>query len=144
MNYSEKLKDPRWQKKRLEILSRDSFMCFLCSDETTTLHIHHEEYFSKTDPWDYPSEKLTTLCEHCHAVVEYCRRNNIEEPERIIKARGLPGLVFIFSIYRSENGTALRYFDFNSDSIIELGFTLPDFLFDNIYEEFNKIRSGNG
>jgi len=27
LTYSEKLKDPRWQKKRLEILSRDNFTC---------------------------------------------------------------------------------------------------------------------
>jgi hypothetical protein len=39
MTYSEKLKDPRWQKKRLEVMKRDDFKCKLCNDETTTLQI---------------------------------------------------------------------------------------------------------
>ena len=33
MGYSEKLKDPRWQKKRLEILERDNFRCQYCGDK---------------------------------------------------------------------------------------------------------------
>lgn len=64
--YSEKLKDPRWQKKRLEILSRDEWMCQYCYDSSSTLHIHHRYYIRNTDPWDYPPEALVTLCESCH------------------------------------------------------------------------------
>jgi len=52
LTYSEKLKDPRWQKKRLEILSRDKFTCQLCSDKETELHIHHNEYFPGKKPWE--------------------------------------------------------------------------------------------
>lgn len=64
--YSEKLKDPRWQKKRLEILSRDEFSCYWCGDKKTTLHVHHEVYMGN-NPWDTPDECLTTLCEDCHS-----------------------------------------------------------------------------
>lgn len=62
--YSDKLLDPRWQAKRLEILSRDKFTCRLCYDTRTTLHVHHEAY--KGNPWDISNDKLKTLCSHCH------------------------------------------------------------------------------
>lgn len=64
--YSEKLRDPRWQKKRLEILSRDEFTCRNCGDTETTLHVHHKYYERNLEPWEYPEEALITLCEICH------------------------------------------------------------------------------
>lgn len=64
MNYSEKLKDPRWQKKRLEILSRDNFTCQECWSTDKTLHVHHKIY--KGEPWDIESKYLVTVCERCH------------------------------------------------------------------------------
>jgi len=67
--YSEKLKSPKWQKKRLEIFRRDKWTCKLCGDTETTLHVHHKEYFDKTDPWDYDNKLLVTLCEHCHELI---------------------------------------------------------------------------
>ena len=66
-NYSEKLKDPRWQKKRLEILKRDKFRCRFCGNETETLHVHHLEYVDYyKEPWDYSNALLMTLCKTCH------------------------------------------------------------------------------
>ncbi len=67
--YSEKLLDPRWQKKRLEILERDRFKCVLCSDGKSTIHVHHIRYENGLDPWDYSNDSLITLCEHCHGSV---------------------------------------------------------------------------
>jgi hypothetical protein len=64
--YAKKLLDPRWQKKRLDILHRDDFTCQACGDKTTTLHVHHCFYEWKRDPWDYPDTSLVTLCEPCH------------------------------------------------------------------------------
>ena len=66
MKYSEKLKDPRWQKKRLEILERDGFTCQFCYETDKTLHIHHIAYHN-CDPWDISSRCLITLCGECHA-----------------------------------------------------------------------------
>lgn len=63
--YAEKLKDPKWQKRRLDILSRDGFTCQTCRDTETTLHVHHLQYF-KGDPWDVEDIYLITLCENCH------------------------------------------------------------------------------
>lgn len=64
--YSEKLKDPRWQKKRLQILNRDEFTCQKCYDDESTLHVHHLHYFKGREPWEINSDFLITLCENCH------------------------------------------------------------------------------
>lgn len=64
-NYSDKLKDPRWQKKRLLILERDGWKCLCCGDDKEQLQIHHLIY-SKGEPWDAPDENLETLCRSCH------------------------------------------------------------------------------
>lgn len=66
MTYAEKLQDPRWQKKRLEILERDNWRCQLCNDDKSTLHIHHQKY--KGEPWDAPNTYLITYCKHCHSI----------------------------------------------------------------------------
>ena len=65
MNYSEKLLDPRWQKKRLEVLERAGWKCQACSQEAKTLHVHHLIYTAK-EPWEEPNENLECLCEDCH------------------------------------------------------------------------------
>lgn len=65
--YSEKLKDPRWQKKRLEIFERDNWTCQHCCHTEWTLAIHHLRYIPGIEPWDYPAELLITLCEYCHS-----------------------------------------------------------------------------
>ena len=65
-NYWEKLKDPRWQRKRLEIMERAHFMCEKCYREDQTLNVHHLYYMSKRDPWQYPDFALQCICEECH------------------------------------------------------------------------------
>lgn len=73
--YAEKLLDPRWQKKRLEILSRDEFTCRFFEDKTTTLHIHHFNYPKSGNPWDSDEIDLITYCSHCHCLAEYIKKN---------------------------------------------------------------------
>lgn len=68
MTYSEKLKDPRWQKKRLEILNRDDWTCQMCGDKETNLQVHHKCYNSY-NPWETNSDSLITYCEHCHTII---------------------------------------------------------------------------
>jgi hypothetical protein len=70
MTYSEKLKDPRWQKRRLEVMDRDKFTCRKCNEATKTLNVHHRYYRKGAAPWEYPIEALITLCEPCHKEVE--------------------------------------------------------------------------
>jgi hypothetical protein len=69
--YAQKLKNPKWQRKRLEILERDGFKCKLCCDAETELHIHHTYYEKGKEPHEYDKNSLETLCSHCHCVVEY-------------------------------------------------------------------------
>ena len=66
--YSEKLKDPRWQKKRLEIMQRDGFKCKWCGDGKNTLNIHHYAYSG--EPWEVDNNELVTICRHCHLIIE--------------------------------------------------------------------------
>ncbi|WP_207915781.1 HNH endonuclease [Flavobacterium caseinilyticum] len=80
MTYLEKLKSPKWQKKRLEILERDNFSCKCCGDFETSLHVHHTKYLANTDPWEYENDSLITLCETCHAEVTWKKK----EVKRII------------------------------------------------------------
>lgn len=65
-SYYEKLKDPRWQKVRLQVFERDNFLCQKCFDDKVTLNVHHRIYIKIRDPWDYPLKYLVTLCEDCH------------------------------------------------------------------------------
>jgi len=66
MTYQDMLKDPIWQRKRLEILNRDNFSCQKCGSKKDTLHIHHRHYINGRKPWDYPDTLLVTLCYKCH------------------------------------------------------------------------------
>lgn len=66
VSYSEKLKDPRWQKVRLQIFERDNWQCQLCGNAAATLHVHHAYYRGKTEPWEYDQNSLHTVCEGCH------------------------------------------------------------------------------
>lgn len=65
-SYAELLKDPRWQRKRLEILQRDGWRCQKCEREDKTLHVHHRRYVYGRKPWEYEEQDLVTLCEDCH------------------------------------------------------------------------------
>jgi hypothetical protein len=65
-SYFEKLKDPRWQKKRLEIMQRAEFGCEWCGVKSETLHVHHGYYERGKEPWDYDYDTLHCLCEGCH------------------------------------------------------------------------------
>jgi len=67
-SYTEKLKDPRWQRKRLKILKRDNFQCQCCLNKEKMLSIHHLYYRTDLDPWEYPDKALITLCQDCHEV----------------------------------------------------------------------------
>ena len=125
--YSERLRDPRWQRKRLTIMERDGFACVQCGDKTNTLNVHHI-YYVKGDPWDAPDEALETLCDPCHEVAEdtkrlvlllasRCRYAELRESVllqlgQVAKARSIPaqttveGLQDLIARKRQEMGVA--------------------------------------
>lgn len=66
MTYAEKLKDPRWQQRRQEILRRDKFACQHCLKVSSSLHVHHRYYKENREPWEYEDSVLISLCQDCH------------------------------------------------------------------------------
>lgn len=76
--YRKLLLHPNWQKKRLEILSRDGFECTECGSKEKTLHVHHMFYEKGRAPWDYPDISLVTLCDGCHEE-EHAARHACEQ-----------------------------------------------------------------
>jgi hypothetical protein len=71
--YGDKLKDPRWQKKRLAILEKAHWQCSSCEAKDATLHVHHLQYVGD-NPWETPDELLECLCENCHEAREGANR----------------------------------------------------------------------
>lgn len=71
VKYAEKLKDPRWQRRRLEIFTRDGWICRRCKNGEDPLVVHHLCYFPKTEPWEYDGKYLLTLCESCHELNDF-------------------------------------------------------------------------
>ena len=69
MNYKEKLKDPRWIKRRREIMERDDHRCMICGEDSLLLNVHHLRYRKGAEPWEYDDCELVTLCEDCHKTV---------------------------------------------------------------------------
>ena len=67
--YAEKLKDPRWQKKRLKVLEHAEWRCQLCGAQHKPLHVHHSYYTKRKDPWQYPLGSLIAVCEACHEII---------------------------------------------------------------------------
>jgi hypothetical protein len=73
LTYAEKLKDVRWQKKRLETLERHNWRCWHCGKgegDSVSLHVHHKYYERGREPWEYPDSCLIVYCEDCHAAAE--------------------------------------------------------------------------
>jgi len=85
--YHEKLKvkDPRWQKKRLEILERDEFCCQICGNNEQTLIVHHRYYLFKNEPWDYNNNCFVSLCEDCHNFERETRKDYEKQLLEVLK-----------------------------------------------------------
>lgn len=64
--WKEQIKSPKWQKKRLEVLSLRGFKCEECGDKEKTLHVHHRFYISGRLIHEYDNDVLQVLCEDCH------------------------------------------------------------------------------
>lgn len=64
--YYEMLRDPRWQRKRLEVMQRADFACEECGDKETTLNVHHQYYRKGAKPWEYEDDCFLCMCEPCH------------------------------------------------------------------------------
>jgi hypothetical protein len=106
MSYKELLTDPRWQKKRLQVLERDGWQCTNCGDQKKTLHVHHNHYEFGMAPWEYPEKSLAAVCKDCHSTIENQRKRMLS----IIKMVGYEDYVYITGIiaaYLAEKGNVI-------------------------------------
>lgn len=101
--YQQKLLDPRWQKKRLEILSRDNWTCKCCGDSESTLHIHHLSYKDFNNPWNIDSSFLITTCDSCHFIISNLAKTDFIL-KRIIKTPLLNQNADMYEAYSVNNG----------------------------------------
>jgi len=135
-SYEQKLLDPKWQKKRLLILSRDNFTCQYCGDTETTLHVHHKRY-SKDNPWDIENEYLTTLCADCHCAEEFRKMEYKEHFTRKIIKKDWDGFVYITmfleNLYGDKTFTIDRIRDKNIEFVISLSSGYVSMLNDHIH-----------
>jgi hypothetical protein len=122
--YSEKLKHPKWQKKRLEVMKRDKFRCKLCGEEEKTLHVHHKKYLKNSDPWDCENSNLITLCEYCHEFYHSLECDvNIDQIKVHVSDNWTGGNFIMFHQYNDilsmeifdKKGCYLTGFNFSSD-----------------------------
>lgn len=77
MNYSDQLKSPKWQKKRLDILNLRGFKCEKCNCEENQLHVHHRFYLKNRKAWEYDNDVFQVLCYICHE-----NEHKKEEPKK--------------------------------------------------------------
>lgn len=143
MTYAEKLKDPRWQKRRLRILERDDFTCQFCFDSESTLHVHHL-WYENGDPWDTSDDSLITLCEECH---EMETRSRKEADESLLEACRRLG---VSTWHIGELARAIRSLDHPNDwewSAVCLGISTPELREinkDYLAAKFQKCKKSNG
>lgn len=87
--YSMLLRDPRWQRRRLEIFNRDQWACTRCGNDKSELHVHHLHYYRGRLPWEYPDDCLATVCDPCHKG-EHARNSfEMEEAPLPVLAKGV-------------------------------------------------------
>ena len=89
-SYSQKLRDPRWQKKRLEVLQSQGWVCACCSAQEQTLHVHHKHYVQGREPWEYEDNQLVVLCESCHSA-RHDADKKIHDLLARVDVSGMPG-----------------------------------------------------
>lgn len=107
--YSDKLKNPKWQKKRLEILNLKEFKCELCQSEEQELHVHHRFYIKGREPWQYDNDVFQVLCSNCHKNVHdnlLLVNNNVPE-----KYKKIISLIDSFESYDLDNLTTFLSLD---------------------------------
>lgn len=73
-SYFEMLRDPRWQRRRLQIMELAEFKCEHCESGEKTLNVHHKLYRKGAAPWEYEDHELQCLCEDCHEIEHQWRK----------------------------------------------------------------------
>ncbi len=120
MTYVEKLKDPKWQKRRLDIMGRDKFTCQRCLSEDQMLVVHHLSY--KGDPWEATDEMLITLCEDCHNE-EHEAKKKLGKASEICASANILNLDLLYLLDEMLARGAIKNIDFLNSSFIAFALT---------------------
>ncbi len=66
--YQKILNRKEWQDRSHFIKTRDNLKCqaYDCTTPNAILQVHHLDYFTNREPWNYPDDMLITLCSTCH------------------------------------------------------------------------------
>ena len=88
-SYAAKFKDPRWQKKRLEVLQQYGFSCQECGAEEQELHVHHKRYYAGREPWEYKDTEMMVLCNDCHQQLHDAKENLLTEIGELSSAENI-------------------------------------------------------
>lgn len=139
MTYAEKLKDPRWQKLRLEVLNRDNFSCKLCFDTSTELHIHHFEYAKSGNPWDSSIDNLVTYCKHCHSIISYIKETGMAPYIYLIHKFGLPNNTGVLAMVFNGLKNDIDFFLYNNEKSA-YAFTLSEDVIHSISKSLLDIQ----
>lgn len=136
--YAEKLRDPKWQRRRLEVLERSGWQCCECGETSRELHVHHGYYEKGLDPWEYPDDTLHALCKDCHASMG-AERVDLERaigrlsPSECQQVRGYvlamvancSGEAIVANDYPTCNGIA-DYLGATTDSVVQIAQSRED------------------
>lgn len=64
--FMSKTADPKWQRRRLQVMERDNWTCQRCGNTSEQLEVHHLVYVHKAKYHEYLDHELITLCRECH------------------------------------------------------------------------------
>lgn len=141
MTYAEKLKHPKWQKRRLEVLSRDGFACQLCKDKETELHVHHKKYAG--EPWGAADDDLITYCKVCHYIIEeFANSNTAITPYKIQRCETVEYRILWFYYHKHGEHEPIAHLIRVNKATEEI-----DFLFsfsmtiaEGVYNDFKELK----
>ena len=105
--YSDKLKHPKWQEKRLDVLSLKGYNCEACTNVNEQLQVHHINYIGGNEPWEYPNNNFLVLCDACHKKEHAYRDQALTNIYYAFEAVNLP-IDNIINITNGINTLALR------------------------------------
>jgi len=142
--YFEKLKDPRWQRKRLKVLDAYGFQCSMCLCKDRQLHVHHNAYLKDKEPWDYELTQYSILCEDCHEAT-HSNGDIVKIISTYIPAHKKREIAYLIAgyleldkeiVYKAEDGEEDDY----NKSAYQAGVNAYSEYVDLIYEEYNKAK----
>lgn len=137
MEYKQQLADSRWLKKKNEILERDNYTCLHCG-RTSNLNVHHLSYEKGKLAWDYPNEKLITLCKSCHSMYHGTTKPYFGEVYSL-EHSDYSDYMICYGYSNEKNRVYLMGFDSGSDWRIPIVRSVPMDYFSERYVHLNNF-----